>query len=145
MYQDLKNLFLWPGMKRDVAEFVFACLVRQKFKTEHQKLSGMMQPLFVLEWKWDSILMDFVGALSKTATGYDSICVVIDRLSKSAHFIPIKTGLFMEKVAEIYIKQVVRLHSVLSSIVLDRDSRFTSKFWESLQEALGTKLRSSSA
>ena len=63
MYQDLKRLFLWPGMKKDIAEFVYACFVCQKSKIEHQKPSGLMQPLFVLEWKWDSISMDFVGAL----------------------------------------------------------------------------------
>jgi len=66
MYQDLKKLFWWPGMKKDIAEFVYACLVCQKSKIEHQKPSGLMQPLFVPEWKWDSISMDFVGALPKT-------------------------------------------------------------------------------
>jgi len=73
MYQDLKRLFWWPGMKKEIAEFVYACLVCQKSKIEHQKPSGLMQPLFVLEWKWDSISMDFVGALPKTVKGFDSI------------------------------------------------------------------------
>jgi len=69
MYQDLKRLFWWPGMKKDIAEFVYACLVCQKSKIEHQKPSGLMQPLFVSEWKWDSISMDFIRALSKTVKG----------------------------------------------------------------------------
>ena len=89
--------------------------------------------------------MDFVGALPKTVKGFDSIWVIVDRLTKSAHFVPIKTGMSVAKLAEIYIEQIVRLHGVPSSIVSDRDPRFTSKFWESLQDALGTKLRLSSA
>jgi len=128
MYQDLKKLFWWPGMKKDIAEFVYACLVCQRSKIKHQKPSGLMQPLFVPEWKWDSIFMDFVGALSKTVKGFDSIWVIVDRLTKSAHFIPIKTGMSMARLAEIYIEQVVRLHGIPSSIVLDRHPRFTSMF-----------------
>jgi len=73
MYQDLKRLFWWPGMKKEIAEFVYACLICQKSKIKHQKPSGLMQPLFVPEWKWDSISMDFVGALPKTVKGFDSI------------------------------------------------------------------------
>jgi len=132
-------------MKKDIAEFVYACLVCQKSKIEHQKPSGLMQPLFVPEWKWDSISMDFVGALPKTVKGFDSIWVILDRLTKSAHFIPIKTSMSVVRLALIYIEQVVRLHGNPSSIVSNRDPRFTSKFWESLQAALGTKLRLSSA
>jgi len=145
MYEDLKKLFWWPGIKKDIIEFVHTCLVCQKSKIEHQKPSGLMQPLFVPEWKWDSIFMDFVGALPKTVKGFDLICVIVDRLTKSAHFIPSKTVLSVARCAEIYIEQVVRLHGIPSSIVSDRDPRFTSKFWESLQAALGTKLRLSSA
>ncbi|MCH83701.1 retrotransposon protein [Trifolium medium] len=145
MYQDLKKLFWWPGMKRQISEFVYACLVCQKSKIEHQKPSGLLQPLFVPEWKWDSIAMDFVGGLPKTANGNEVIWVIIDRLTKSAHFIALKTGMLVPKLAEIYIEQVVRLHGIPSSIISDRDPRFTSRFWESLQEALGTKLRLSSA
>ena len=145
MYQNLKRLFWWPGMKKDIAEFVYACLVCQKSKIEHQKLSGLMQPLFVPEWKWDNISMDFVGALPKTVKGFDSIWVIVDRLMKSAHFVPIKTGMSVARLAEIYIEQIVRLHGIPSSIVSDRDPMFTSMFWESLQAALGTTLRLSSA
>jgi len=145
MYQDLKKLFWFPIMKKDIAEFVYACLVCLKSKIEHQKPSGLMQPLFVPEWKWDSISMDFVGALQKTVKGFDSIWVIVDQLTKSAHFIPMKTGMSVARLVEVYIKQVVRLHGIPSSIVSDRDPRFTSMFWESLQAALGTKLRLSSA
>jgi hypothetical protein len=107
---------------------VYACLVCQKSKIEHQKPSGLMQPLFVPEWKWDSISMDFVGALPKTVKGFDLIWVIVDRLTKLAHFVPIKTDMSVAKLVEIYIEQIVRLHGIPSSIVLDRDPRFTSKF-----------------
>jgi len=145
MYQDLNRLFWWPGMKMEIVEFVYACLVCQKSKIEHQKPSSFMQLLFLPEWKWDSISMDFVGALPKIVKGFDSIWVIFHRLTKSTHFIPIKTGMSVARLAEIYIKQIVRLHGIPSSIVSDRDPRFTYKFWESLQAALGTKLRLSSA
>ncbi|GAU32901.1 hypothetical protein TSUD_393220 [Trifolium subterraneum] len=145
MYQDLKKLFWWPRMKKEIAEYVYACLVCQKSKIEHQKPSGLLQPLFIPEWKWDSIAMDFVGGLPKTAKGNEVIWVVVDRLTKSAHFIAIKIGTLVPKLAEIYVEQIIRLHGIPSSIVSDRDPKFTSRFWESLQEALGTKLRLSSA
>jgi len=104
MYQDLRRLFWWPGMKKEIAEFVYAYLVCQKSKIEHQKPSGLMQPLFVPEWKWDSISMDIVGALPKTVKGFDSIWVIVDRLTKSSHFVPIKTSMSVAKLAEIYIE-----------------------------------------
>ncbi|MCI41381.1 CCHC-type integrase, partial [Trifolium medium] len=83
MYQDLKKLFWWPGMKKQIVEFVYACLVCQKSKIEHQKPTGLLQPLFVPEWKWDSIAMDFVGGLPRTARGNEVIWVIVDRLTKS--------------------------------------------------------------
>ncbi|GAU41290.1 hypothetical protein TSUD_374150 [Trifolium subterraneum] len=116
-----------------------------KSKIKHQKPSGLLQPLFIPEWKWDSIVMDFVGGLPKTAKGNEVIWVVVDRLTKSAHFIAIKIGTLVPKLAEIYVEQIIRLHGIPSSIVSDRDPKFTSRFWESMQEALGTKLRLSSA
>jgi len=145
MYQDLKKLFWWPGIKKEIAEFMYACLVCQKSKIEKQKPSGLMQPLFVPEWKWDNISMDFVGALPKIVKGFNSVWVIVDRLTKSAHFVSIKTGMSVAKLAEIYIEHFVRLLGIPFSIVSDRDPRFTSKFLESLQAALGTKLRLSSA
>jgi hypothetical protein len=128
MYQDLKKLFWWPGMKRQILEFVYAYLICQKSKIEHQKPSGLLKPLFIPEWKWDSIAMDFVGGLPKTAKGNEVIWVVVDRLTKSAHFIAIKTGMLVPKLAEIYVEQIVKLHGIPSSIVSDRDPRFTSRF-----------------
>lgn len=145
MYQDLKKYYWWPGMKRDIAEFLSRCLTCQKVKVEHQKPSGTLRPLEIPEWKWDAITMDFVTGLPRTPTGSDSIWVVVDRLTKSAHFLPIKITHPLDRLAHIYIKEIVRLHGVPSSIVSDRDPRFTSRFWGPLQEALGTQLRFSTA
>jgi hypothetical protein len=82
MYHDLKKLFWWYGLKRDVAQFVYSCLVCQKSKIEHQKPAGLLTPLDVPEWKWDSISMDFVTSLPNTPSGHDAIWVIVDRLTK---------------------------------------------------------------
>ena len=145
MYQDLKKVYWWPGMKKDVAAFVQRCLTCQQIKAEHQKPAGMLQPLEVPQWKWEQITMDFVSGLPKTTAGHDSVWVIVDRLTKSAHFLPIKTTHTVDKLAELYIKEIVRLHGIPNSIVSDRDTRFTSKFWKSLQENLGTRLKFSTA
>jgi len=140
MYHDLKKLFWWSGLKRDVAQFVYSCLICQKSKVEHQKPAGLLTPLDVPEWKWDSISMDFVTSLPNTPRGHDAIWVIVDRLTKSAHFISTNISFPVSQLAEIYIREIVKLHGVPSSIVSDRDPRFTSRFWKTLQEALGSKL-----
>jgi len=128
-----------------VAQFVYACLICQKSKYEHQKPVGLLTPLDVPEWKWDSISMDFVTSFPNTPKGHYAIWIIVDRLMKSAHFIPINISFPVSQLAEIYIREIVKLHGVPSSIASDRDQRFTSRFWKSLQEALGSQLRLSSA
>ncbi|KAK2388470.1 hypothetical protein QL285_062153 [Trifolium repens] len=145
MYQDLRHDFWWPGMKKDVAEYVASCLTCQKAKIEHQRPAGMLQSLDIPEWKWDSISMDFITGLPKTRRKHDSIWVIVDRLTKSAHFLPVRTTDTAAKLTDVYIAEIVSLHGIPSSIVSDRDPKFTSHFWKSLHEALGTKLRLSSA
>ena len=132
-------------MKKDIADFVTKCLVCQQVKAEHQHPAGTLQPLAIPEWKWEHIAMDFVTGLPRTQQGNDALWVVIDRLTKSAHFLPIKVSFSLEKLAELYVREVVRLHGVPLSIISDRDPRFTSRFWPSLQYALGTKLQFSTA
>ena len=144
MYQDLKEAFWWQGMKKDVAQFVYACLTCQKAKVEHQRPGWMIQPLEIPVWKWDSISMDFVTHLPRTFRGHDTIWVIVDRLTKSAHFLAMNLKMSMVKLAQLYIKEIVRLHGVPSRIVSDRDPRFTSRFWQTLQGALGSKLTMSS-
>ena len=145
MYQDLKKGYWWPGMKKDVVRFVEKCLTCQQVKAEHQRPAGTLQPLEIPEWKWEQITMDFVSGLPRSPMNHDSIWVIVDRLTKTAHFIPILMTYSMDRLAELYIQHIVRLHGVPKSIVSDRDTRFTSKFWKSLQNALGTRLRFSSA
>ena len=124
---------------------MYACLICQKSKVEHQKPTGLLTLLDIPKWKWDSISMDFVTSLSNTPNRHDAIWVIVDRLTKSAHFIPINISFPVSQLAEIFIREIVKLHGVPSSIVSDRDPRFTSRFWKSLQEALGSKLSLSSA
>ena len=145
LYRTLKENYWWSGMKKDIAEFVSRCLVCQQVKAEHQHPAGSLQPLPIPEWKWEHITMDFVVGLPRTQQGHDAVWVIVDRLTKSAHFLPVKVSHSLDKLAEIYIREVVRLHGVPFSIVSDRDPRFTSRFWPSLQHALGTKLRFSTA
>jgi hypothetical protein len=145
MYQDIKKVFWWPNMKREIAEYVARCLTCQKVKAEHQRPAGTLKPLEIPEWKWEGIAMDFVVGLPRTTSGYDAIWVIVDRLTKSAHFLPIKVKYAPEKLAEIYLQEIVRLHGVPKSIVSDRDPRFTSRFWKRLQESLGTRLNFSTA
>ena len=145
MYQDLKTSYWWSGMKRDVSKFVTKCMVCQKVKSEHQVPSGLLQPIRILEWKWDRITMNFVVGLPLIGRKHDSVWVVVDRLTKSTHFLPMRTNYSLDKVAELYIMEIVRLHGIPISIILDRDLRFTSRFWGKLQEALGTQLNFSTA
>ncbi|KAL5538035.1 hypothetical protein UlMin_044852 [Ulmus minor] len=116
-------------MKEDVANYVAKCLVCQKIKAEHQRPAGVLQPIEIPEWKWEQISMDFVVGFPKTTNGYDAVWVIVDRLTKSAHFLPIKITYSLEQLADLYVKEIVRLHGVPTSIILDRDSRFTSLFW----------------
>ncbi|KAA3483601.1 DNA/RNA polymerases superfamily protein [Gossypium australe] len=122
-----------------------SCLVCQQVKAEHQVPFGLLQPILILEWKWDRITMDFVTGLPLTPRQKDAIWVVVDRLTKSTHFISVRSDYSLDRLAELYISEIVRLHGVPLSTVLDRDPRFTSGFWKKLQEALGTKLHFSTA
>jgi hypothetical protein len=112
---------------------------------EHQRSAGLLQPLKILEWKLKKIRMDFIVGLPRTQAGYDSIWVIMDRLTKVAHFIPVKTTYSGAKLAELYMSQIVCLHGVPKKNVSDRGSQFTSKFWEKLHESMDTKLNFSSA
>jgi hypothetical protein len=105
----------------------------------------LLQPLQVPEWKWKEIAMDFIMGLLRTQSGYDSIWVIVDRLTKVAHFIPVKTTYSGPQLAELYMSRIVYLHRVLKKIVSDRGTQFTSRFWERLHEALDTQLHFSSA
>ncbi|KAK6123504.1 hypothetical protein DH2020_042741 [Rehmannia glutinosa] len=110
MYKDLKRSYWWVNMKNQVAEFVARCLTCQRVKAEHQRPSGLLQPVRIPEWKWEHITMDFVTDLPKTRGGHEAIWVVVDRLTKSAHFLPIKKTDSLQKLVQIYIQGIIRLH-----------------------------------
>ncbi|GJS32824.1 reverse transcriptase domain-containing protein [Tanacetum coccineum] len=145
MYQDVKKLYWWPNMKADIATYVSKCLTCAKVKAEHQRQSGLLVQPEIPQWKWDNITMDFVTKLPKSSQGYDTIWVIVDRLTKSAIFIPMRETDPLEKLARMYLKEVVTRHGIPVSIICDRDPRFASNFWRSLQKALGTSLDMSTA
>jgi hypothetical protein len=114
MYQDLKQKYWWYGLKRDVAAHVAMCDVCQRVKAEHQRPAGLLHPLKIPEWKWEEIGMDFIVGLPRTSAGYDSIWVIVDRLTKVAHFIPVKTTYSGAKLVE-YIWLGLCLYTVYRS------------------------------
>jgi hypothetical protein len=119
MYKDLKMRYWWAGMKKNVTDYVSTYLTYQKVKAEDKKGVGLLQPLPVPEWKWEEVTMGFVAGLPPTQSKKDAIWVVIDRLTKLAHFIPVNVRDSMEKLTKIYNQEVFRLHGVPSSIVSD--------------------------
>ncbi|GJW09186.1 putative reverse transcriptase domain-containing protein [Tanacetum coccineum] len=119
MYHDLRDMYWWPGMKRDIATYV--------------------------KWKWDKITMDFITKFPRSKSGHDTIWAIVDRLTKSAHFLAIREDYSTERWARIYIGEIVARHGVPVSIISDRDGRFTSRCWQTMQKALGTRLDMSMA
>jgi hypothetical protein len=127
-------------MKRDIVKYVETCITCLQVKTEHQKPYGKMQSLEIPMWKWEHITMDLLTKLQKIVRGFDAIWVVVDRLTKSAHFIPIHESYMSEKMADVFINEIVSRRGAPVSIVSDRDPRFTSKFWQDFQAQMNTKL-----
>jgi hypothetical protein len=98
--------------------------------TEHQRSAGLLQPLQIPKWKWDEIGMDFIVGLPRTRAGYDSVWVVVDRLTKTTHFIPVKTTYNNAVLAELYMSRIACLHGIPKKIISDRGTQFTSHFWQ---------------
>src|SRR6266508_429474 len=130
MYQDLKQRFWLTRMKREIAKYISECDVCQRVKADHLKSAGQLQPLAILSWKWEDIHMDFIVGLPRTPKGNDSIWVIVDRLTKTAHFIPVKTRYPTKTYAELYISRIVCLHGVPKTITSDRGPQFVARFWE---------------
>jgi hypothetical protein len=133
MYQDLRRNFWWTRMKREIARYVSECDTSQRIKVDHLRPTGNLQPLSIPEWKWENIYMDFI------------VGFIVDRLTKSAHFIPVATTYRVGQYAELYISHIVRYHDIPKTIISDRGSIFVAHFWEQLHECLGTHLIRSSA
>jgi hypothetical protein len=120
MYQDIRQKFWWTRMKREIAKYVSECDTCQRVKASHLKASGTLQPLPILSWKWEDISMDFIVGLPNTSQKHDCIWVIIDRLTKTGHFLPVHTTYSTKKYAEIYLDQIVRLHGIPKTIISDR-------------------------
>ncbi|GKD22619.1 putative reverse transcriptase domain-containing protein, partial [Tanacetum coccineum] len=118
---------IWVPLKGDVRTLIKDEAYKSKcfVKTEHQSPSGLLQQPEIPEWKWEGIAMDFVTKLPRTSSGHDTICVIVDRLTKSAHFLPMREDYNIDRLARLYMNEIVARHGVLISIISDRDSRFT--------------------
>jgi hypothetical protein len=145
MYQDLKQHYWWTKMKIEIARYVARYDTCRCVKAVHMKTAGPLQSLPVPTWKWEDISMDFIMGLPRTTKGFDSIWAIIDRLTKIAHFLPVKTYYPVITYAQIYIARILSLHEIPKIIVADRGPQFASKFWGELHKSLGTKLLHTSA
>jgi hypothetical protein len=128
MCRDLNKRFWWYDMKMEIAGYVARCDSCHRIKAEHQRLAGLLQPLQIPQCKWDEIGMDFIVGLPCHRAGYDSIWLVVDRLTKAAHFIPVNTTYNSAVLAELYMSRIVCLHGVPKKIVSNRGTQFTSHF-----------------
>jgi hypothetical protein len=145
MYQHLKQHYWWTKMKLEIARYVARCDACRRVKAVHMKTAGPLQSLPIPTWKWEDISMDFIVGFPKIVKGFDSVWVIIDRLTKIAHFLPVKVKYTVATYAELYIVRILSLHKVPKTIVSDRGPQFVSKFWGELHKSLGTKLLHSSA
>ncbi|GJS41956.1 putative reverse transcriptase domain-containing protein [Tanacetum coccineum] len=110
MYHGLRDMYWWPGMKRDIATYVSKCLTCSKVKAEHQRPSRLLQQPEIPEWKWDKITVDFITKLPKTKSGHDTIWVIVDKLTKSAHFLAMQEDYSTERLAKLYVDEIVARH-----------------------------------
>ena len=132
-------------MKKDIYKYVSKCLKCQQVKVEHKEPSGLLNPLPIPQWKWDNITMDFVSNFPLTQRKHDAVWVIVNRLTKSAYFLPVRLDYFMDRLAELYVSEIVRLYGIPLLIVSNRDPWFTSRFWKELQSTFGTRLNFSTA
>lgn len=140
MITALRKEYFWLGMKKDVAGYLARCLECQQIKAEHQHPTGLLQPLPIPEWKWETISMDFITGLPKSKKNNDSIMVVVDKLSKSVHFIPVQSTYRAPQIAHVFMQNIFKLHGLPKTIISDQDVKFTSVFWKTLFVELGTHL-----
>ena len=119
-------------MKKEVVEYIAKCMECQRVKVEHKHPAGLLQPLPIPEWKWEVVTIDFITKLPRSSRQHDSFMVVVDKLTKVAHFVPVKSTHKAADIAVVYMKEITRLHGIPKAIVSDRDSKFTSNFWKGL-------------
>jgi hypothetical protein len=134
MYQDLKENLWSTRMKREMVKYVSECDTCQRVKADHLRPTGNLQPMSILEWKWENICMDFIVGLPRTSRGYNSIWVIVDRLTKSSHFMPVSTTYRVRQYAELYLSHIICYHGIPKTIISDRGLIFVARFWEKLHE-----------
>ncbi|GJR91251.1 putative reverse transcriptase domain-containing protein [Tanacetum coccineum] len=134
MYHDLRYMYWWPGMKRDISTYVSKCLTCSKVRAEHQRPSGLLKQPEISEWKWDKITMDFITKLPRSKSGHDSIWVIIDRLTKSAYFLATCDDYSTKRLAKLYIDEIVARHGVPVSIISDQHGR-SPVLWAEIRES----------
>ena len=144
-YRRLTTRVYWRGVFRDVNDYVRSCVSCAQNKASHLTASDLLHPLPIPSRRWETITMDFVGPLPKTASGHDFLLVVVDKFSKTVHLIPCTQTVTAAEVAQLVYDHVVRLHGFPENIVSDRDTRFTSNFWRALWQLAGTQLAMSSS
>ncbi|KAF5799660.1 putative nucleotidyltransferase, Ribonuclease H [Helianthus annuus] len=145
MYHDIRTTYWWPSMKAHIATYVGKCLTCARVKVEYQKPAGLLQQPTIPQWKWEEISMDFVTGLPRSQRGNDTIWVIVDQLTKSAHLLAIKETDKFSTLADVYLKEVVSRHGVPTSIISDRDARFTSELWQAMHKSFGSRLDMSTA
>jgi hypothetical protein len=126
MYQDLKKSLWGTRMKREIVRYVSECDTCRRVKADHLRPAENLQPLSIPEWKWENICMNFIVGLPLNSRGYNSIWVIVDRLTKSAHFIPVSTTYRVRQYAKLYLSHIVRYHGILKTIISDRGSIFVA-------------------
>lgn len=128
MYHDLQQNFWWTGMKSEIAQYVSECDTCQRVKASHLKVAGTLQPLPIPSWKYEDMSMNLIVGLPNTSQKHDSIWVIVDRLTKMAHFLPIQTNYSTQKYAKLYLDRIVSLHGVPKMIIYDRGAQFVAHF-----------------
>ena len=128
MLTAIRKNYFWPGIRRDIVEYLNKCLECQQVKVEHRHPGGLMQPITVPKWKWEVISLDFITGLPRSKKHNDSIMVVVDRSSKSTHFIPMHSTYEMAQIADISMREIFRLHGIPKTVISNRDVNFTSAF-----------------
>ena len=144
-YENISKSFFWPKISIDVKNYVSSCDACQRNKSSTQSKAGLLQPLPIPDAPWETVTMDFVVQLPKTKRGFDAITVFVDKLTKMVHFVPSHTNDTAVDTARIFFDNIFRLHGLPKKIISDRDSKFTSKFWNALFQLLDIKLSLSTA
>ena len=146
---ELAKNYYWPNLRNDVEQYVKSCVTCQQNRTQFHKEAGLLRPLPILTKCWESVSMDFMTHLPESK-GFDSIMVVVDRVSKMPHFVPsqcvpTRDTATAQEVGRLYFDKVVKHHGMQKSIISDRDPKFTSYFWRALWKKWSTELKMSTA